>query len=133
MRVAQPPTDMELRGLIDICRDTLLSSTNELVRVAAAVLDRDGRTFSAVQVRSPNCSHCSVCAEAIAIGMALTAGSNDLVACVSLARSGNTTNVWSPCGACRELLNEHGIRYVVVEEDHGRTVVVSGTDLLPWP
>jgi cytidine deaminase len=133
VRVVEPPTDSELRALVDACRATLLGNTNELVKVAAAVLDHQGRTFSAVHVRSRNCSHCSVCAEAIAIGMALTAGSNDLVACVSLVRCDDTTRIWSPCGTCRELLNDHEVRYVLVEDDRGQTVVASSTDLLPWP
>jgi len=131
--ILDPPGETELRALVAACRNTLRSCTNQRVKVATAVLDRNGRTFTAVQVRSRNCSHCSVCAEAIAIGMALTAGSCDLVACVSVVRVGRTTRVWSPCGSCRELLNDHKVGHVIVAEDHGQLVTVPGADLLPWP
>jgi cytidine deaminase len=127
------PSDEYLHKLVDACRTTLLGCTNELVRVAAGVLDNDGRIFTAVQVRSRNCNHCSVCAEAIAIGMALTAGSTNLAACASVVRSGDTTKVWSPCGSCRELLRDHEIGHVVVSDDHGRLTTVATIDLLPWP
>jgi len=129
----QPPRDTDLRALIDACRRTLLDCTNDLVKAAAGVLDRNGRIFTAVQVRSRNCNHCSICAEAIAIGMALTAGSTDLAACVSVVRTGPTARVWSPCGSCRELLRDHEIGYVVVSDDPGRLTTIPSNDLLPWP
>jgi cytidine deaminase len=126
-------SQQELRTLVDACRATLLGCTNDLVQVAAGVLDRDGQIFTAVQVRSRNCSHCSVCAEAVAIGMALTAGSNDLAACASIVRRGDSVQVWSPCGSCRELLRDHEIGHVVIADDHGRLTTVATSDLLPWP
>jgi cytidine deaminase len=127
------PSDDELRKLVDACRVTLLGCTNDLVQVAAGVLNSDGRVFTAVQARSRNCNHCSVCAEAVAIGMALTAGSDDLAACVSVVRRGDSSTVWSPCGSCRELLRDHEIGHVVVSDDHGRLITVTANDLLPWP
>lgn len=133
MRPVDPPSQPEIRALVEACRDTLRSCNNELVKVAAGILDREGRTFTAVQVRSRNCGQCSVCAEAIAIGMALTVGGSELVACVSVVRAGETTRVWSPCGSCRELLRDHEVAYVIVAEDNGQVVTVPGADLLPWP
>lgn len=127
------PPDNDLHKLVDACRTTLLSCTNELVRVAAGVLDSNGQIFTAVQARSRNCNHCSVCAEAIAIGMALTAGSNDLAVCTSVVRSGDTAKVLSPCGSCRELLRDHEVGHVLVSDDHGRLTTISTIDLLPWP
>lgn len=126
-------TDDDLYKLVEACRVTVLGTTNNLVRVAAGVLDAQGRIFTAVQVRSRNCNHCSVCAEAIAIGMALTAGSTDLAVCASVVRSGDTAKVWSPCGTCRELLHDHKISHVVVCEDYGRLTTIPTVDLLPWP
>ena len=131
--MGRDPGDLQLRGLVEECRTTLLGITNPLVKVVAAVLDAHGRTYTAVQVRSANCNHCSVCAEAIAIGMALTAGSHDLVACVAVARERQTTAVWSPCGSCRELLRDHDIGHVIVAEGPDLITAVPATDLLPWP
>ncbi len=124
----------DLRRMVEACRRTLLSSDHELVKVAAAVLCADGRVFSALQVRSRNCNHCSVCAEAIAIGMAVTAGYRDLVACVALVRSGAGTVVYSPCGSCRELLRDHGVAHVVVAESPtAQLATATLSELLPWP
>ena len=127
------PADDDLRKLVEACRTTLLCCANDLVRVAAGVLDGHGRIFTAVQVRSRNCNHCSVCAEAIAIGMALTAGVTELAACASVVRSGDTAKVWSPCGTCRELLHDHEIGHVVIGDDEGQLTTVPTIDLLPWP
>jgi cytidine deaminase len=65
--------------------------------------------------------------------MALTAGSCDLAACVSVVRAGRSTKVWSPCGSCRELLNDHKVGHVIVAEDLSLLVTVPVADLLPWP
>jgi len=127
------PAEADLRKLVDACRTTLLGCTNELVQVAAGVLDSKGGIFTAVQARSRNCNHCSVCAEAIAIGTALTAGSDDLAACASVVRSGGTAKLWSPCGTCRELLRDHEIGHVVVSDNYGHLLTVTSIDLLPWP
>jgi cytidine deaminase len=79
-------------------------------------------------------AHCSICAEPIAIGMALTAASANIVACAAIARSGDTATVWSPCGSCRELLRDHSVGYVVVVDDeHDDLIAVPTAELLPWP
>jgi cytidine deaminase len=123
----------EIRRLVERCRATLLDCTNELVRTAAGVLGTDGRMYTAVQVRSRNCNHCSVCAEAIAIGMALTAGTTDLVACVALVRTERGTAVWSPCGRCRELIRDHAVARIVVHAADDQLITATPADLLPWP
>lgn len=125
------PGEKELRAMVEACRAVLTGKANEQVKVAASVLDDAGRIFTAVQVRSFNCSHCSICAEPIAIGMALTAGSAGLVACVAVARDGYA--IWSPCGSCRELLRDHFVTYAVVADDSGRPRCVPAPELLPWP
>lgn len=127
------PAEADLRRLVNACRDTLFRSANEMVRVVAGVLDDHGHIFTAVQVRSRNCNHCSVCAEPVAVGAALTAGSATLVACAAIVRCGDTARVWSPCGSCRELLRDHAVGYVVVDDEHDVLVAVPTVDLLPWP
>jgi cytidine deaminase len=127
------PSEKDLLGLIEACRTMLITCTNERVKVSASVLDDVGQVFTAVQVRSSNCSHCSICAEAIAIGMALSAGSARLVACASVARDGDGDAIWSPCGSCRELLRDHLIAYAVVADDRGQPLCIPVAELLPWP
>jgi cytidine deaminase len=127
------PSEKDLVELVEACRTMLVTCTDERVKVSAGVLDDSGQIFTAVQVRSSNCSHCSICAEAVAIGMALSAGSTRLIACASLARNGDGDAIWSPCGSCRELLRDYLIAYAVVPDDRGRPLCVPVTELLPWP
>lgn len=131
--VSAPPAPADLRALVEACRATLTSCRNDLVKVAAGVIDSNQRIFTAVQVRSRNCNHCSVCAEAIAVGVALGSCSTDLAACVSLVRRGDAITVWSPCGSCRELLRDHNVGHVIVAEEHDELITVPTADLLPWP
>jgi cytidine deaminase len=133
MKGPTTPSEKELVRLLKACRTMLATCTNERVRVSASILDDAGQIFTAVQVRSSNCSHCSICAEAIAIGMALSAGSNRLIACASVARDGDGDAIWSPCGSCRELLRDHLIAYAVVADDRGDPLCIPVAELLPWP
>lgn len=131
---AFPASPSVLRGLADSCESLLRRTNPERAIVAAAVLADDGRVFTALHVRSRNCSHCSVCAEAVAIGMAVTAGTVSLVAAVSVVRRNDAFRVWSPCGGCRELLRDHGVAQVIVSRTpDGGLVTVTPDELLPWP
>ncbi|MFI2204722.1 hypothetical protein ACH47Z_28820 [Streptomyces sp. NPDC020192] len=129
-----PASPRELLGLVDSCESLLQCTDPERAIVAAAVLADDGRVFTALHVRSHNCSHCSVCAEAVAIGMAVTAGAVSLVAAVSVVRGNGTFRVWSPCGGCRELLRDHGVVQVIVARTpDGGLATATPNELLPWP
>ena len=117
-------------ALVEACRRALANCRYPQINVAAAVSTTDGRIFAAVQVRSRTCSHCSTCAEPVAIGMALAAGADGFDTCVALHRS--TGTVLSPCGSCRELLRDHGFRHVIVHLADGRPVTATPDELLPW-
>ncbi len=71
-------------------------------RVAAAVLDEQGRIYTGVNVE--NLSYgLSMCAERVAVFTAIAAGSRRISA-VAVASSG--ADLLSPCGACRQVLAE---------------------------
>lgn len=71
-------------------------------RVAAAVLDEQGRVFTGVNVE--NLSYgLSVCAERVAIFSAIAAGARRIAA-VAVTSSG--ADLLSPCGACRQVIAE---------------------------
>jgi cytidine deaminase len=71
-------------------------------RVAAAVLDEQGRIYTGVNVE--NLSYgLSMCAERVAVFTAIAAGSRRIRA-VAVASSG--ADLLSPCGACRQVLAE---------------------------
>src|SRR5579863_6441496 len=71
-------------------------------RVAAAIVDDQGRVFTGVNVE--NISYgLSVCAERVAIFSAVAAGARRITA---LAVTGSDADLLSPCGACRQVLAE---------------------------
>jgi cytidine deaminase len=92
--------------------------------VGAAVLTRGGRLFAAVHLEA-YVGRIAVCAEAIAIGMAATAGDTDLLAVVAVNRNGQ---IVAPCGMCRELISDYSPEcQVILAEDR----VVPVLELLP--
>lgn len=79
-------------------------------RVAAAVVDEQGRVFTGVNVE--NLSYgLAVCAERVAIFSAITAGAQRIAA-VAVTSSG--TDLLSPCGACRQVIAEFAAAEVSV-------------------
>ena len=71
-------------------------------RVAAAVVDEQGRVFTGVNVE--NISYgLSICAERAAIFAAVAGGARRITA-VAVAAGG--ADLLSPCGACRQVLAE---------------------------
>lgn len=71
-------------------------------RVAAALLDDQGRLFTGVNVE--NLSYgLSLCAERVAICSAVAAGARRITA-IAITSSG--ADLLSPCGACRQVLAE---------------------------
>lgn len=78
--------------------------------VGAAVLAADGRIFAGCNVE--NLSYgLTQCAERVAVGMAVAAGACQLVAIAVVA---DTLVPISPCGACRQVLAEFGVKRVLL-------------------
>ena len=121
----------DLSELVDACRTALTANRHPTVRVAAAVSTTDGRIHTGLQIRSTTCGHCSVCAEPVAIGTALAVGGFGFDTCVAL-RLGGTPEILSPCGACREILRDHGFGRVVVARTEAGFVTATPDELLPW-
>jgi cytidine deaminase len=92
--------------------------------IAAALRTRSGQVFSAVHLEA-TVGRIAVCAEAVAIGMAATAGDTDIDTIVAVDRHGH---IVPPCGMCRELISDYSADCrVILAEDR----VVSVRDLLP--
>lgn len=92
--------------------------------IGAALRTRSGRVFAAVHVDA-YVSRISVCAEAVAIGMAAAAGDAALETIVAVDRNGR---IVSPCGMCRELISDYGADCRVILDEE-RAVPVG--ELLP--
>lgn len=94
--------------------------------VGAAVLADDGKIYCGCNVENVSYG-LTMCAERNAIAAAIAAGAKNLQAIA--VTSGRETSVM-PCGACRQVMAEFGIKKVIV----GTTEVwheLAAKDLLP--
>ncbi|HEY3427462.1 MAG TPA: cytidine deaminase [Acidimicrobiia bacterium] len=99
-------------------------------RVGAALLSADGRIFTGANVE--NAAYpASNCAEATAIGTAVSAGVRQVekiaVACIDAA----SLEAAYPCGRCRQILSEFGTRSVLVTTGESTISEHTLDELLP--
>jgi len=135
---AERALDADDLALIEAARDVIRQRYREnRHHIGCALRTRSGRIFTAVHLDT-YVGRASVCAEAIAVGSALSAGEPDIVAVVSVRpprprENGQGIPVVSPCGICREMLADFARDCVViVPVDEGRTVAkVPVAELLP--
>ena len=108
---------------------------NDWQEVGAAVRTRDGRIVTGVNLDA-YVGRGAVCAEAVAIGRALTEKGDrgiETIVAVRHPKPGEAGEVAvvSPCGTCRELIHDYDAKAkVIVPGDKGPTVTTIG-DLLP--
>lgn len=94
--------------------------------VGAALLAGDGRIFPGCNVE--NISYgLTNCAERVAMGAAIAAGARSFEKVVVVA---DTAQPISPCGACRQVLAEFGVKTVILA-NRTEQVEFSLEDLLP--
>lgn len=79
-------------------------------RVGAAVLAGSGKIFSGANVENASFGLCN-CAERTAVFTALAAGEREIKAVAIYTPTAAPT---SPCGACRQVINEFGPTAVIV-------------------
>ena len=97
-------------------------------RVGAVVVASDGERFAGANVE--NAAYGStLCAEAVAIGNAVSAGHRDLgtLAVVGIDAPGECY----PCGNCRQLMREHRIGTLIVRTPDGESRSHSLEEVLP--
>lgn len=96
--------------------------------VGAALLARDGRVFTGVNVENAAYG-LGNCAERTAIFKAVSEGVRDFAAVAVVGPQDDVE--CAPCGACRQVLLEFGPEMVVVLADGGRVKQLTVRDLLP--
>ncbi len=89
--------------------------------IAAAVRGGSGRIYTGLHLDT-YVGRASVCAEAVALGQALTAGETSIEAIVSVRHprpreQHRDCQVVSPCGICREMLTDFAAGCVVIMPD----------------
>ncbi len=99
-----PLTSAQTDALIAAAREVQENahSPYSKVRVGAALLASDGRTFAGCNVENASYG-LTICAERNAIAGAIAAGAREFVA---IAITTNLDRLLPPCGACRQVLHE---------------------------
>ena len=95
--------------------------------VGAVVVASDGRTFSGANVEN-SAYGSTICAEGNAISTAAAAGVRRIEA---IAVAGLDADECYPCGNCRQLMREFGVRRVIVQTSDGGAREHSLDELLP--
>jgi len=109
---------------------------NDWQEVGAAIRTRDGRIVTGVNIDA-YIGRNAICAEAIAIGRAITeTGDHGIESIVAVRhpKPGEPGDiaVVSPCGTCRELIHDYDAKAKVIVPNNGRTPkVVKIGELLP--
>ncbi len=96
--------------------------------VSAVVLCGSGKLYPGINVES--CGY-GPCAEPIAIGRALTDGEREFRKIVALGGPPDKLRYMSPCGNCRQLLNDYAPNCLVILKHNGQLVKVAARYLIP--
>ena len=114
--------------LIEAARSIIaLRSKPDSHEVGAALRTRSGKIFSAVNVKA-NVGRVSVCAEAVAIGMAASVGDTVIEMMVAVDQKGR---VISPWGMCREMISDYAPQADVIVSGNDGLEIFKVADLLP--
>ena len=122
--------------LIDAATRAIASRyRNDWQEVGAALRTRDGRVVTGVNLDA-YVGRGAVCAEAVAIGTALTAEGDkgiDTIVAVRHPKPGEPGGVAvvSPCGACRELIHDYDAGARVIVPNGAEPAVTTIGELLP--
>jgi len=103
--------------------------------IAAAVRGKSGKIYSGLHLDT-YVGRASVCAEAVAVGQAMAAGEKGIEAIVSVRHprpreQHREPQLVSPCGICRELLNDFAPGAMVLLAGHHGTERRPVESLLP--
>ena len=123
---------------------TLIEAASERIKllyeedkhhVGAALKTRSGKVVAAVHMEA-YVGRITVCAEAVAIGKAISEGEKEFDTIVAVKHPysdeiNRKLKVVSPCGMCRELISDYAEDCFVIIEVDGETVKTRISELLP--
>lgn len=125
------------RALIEAARDAIRKRyRNEWQEVGAALRTRDGRIITGVNIDA-YLGRMAVCAEAVAIGRAITeAGDQGIETIVAVRHpkpdeTDQSIAVVSPCGSCREIIHDYDAKARVIVPNGDEPTVATIAELLP--
>jgi len=109
-------TDQELIDLAKGASEQAYAPYSKF-HVGAALLGKSGKVYPGCNVENASYGLTN-CAERVAIGTAVSCGEREFSAIAISVRGGG-----SPCGACRQVLNEFAPKLrVLLSDEHGRLV-----------
>ena len=125
------------RELIAVAREAIEKRyRDEWQEVGAALRTRDGRIITGVNIDA-YLGRMAVCAEAVAIGRAITeAGDQGIETIVAVrhpkpGEKDRTIAVVSPCGSCREIIHDYDAQARVIVPNGDEPTVATIAELLP--
>jgi cytidine deaminase len=131
------PLTAKDRELIAIAREAIQKRyRDEWQEVGAALRTRDGRIITGVNIDA-YLGRMAVCAEAVAIGRAITeAGDQGIETIVAVrhpkpGEADQTIAVVSPCGSCREIIHDYDAQARVIVPNGDEPSVSTIAELLP--
>jgi cytidine deaminase len=131
------PLTAKDRELIAIAREAIQKRyRDEWQEVGAALRTRDGRIITGVNIDA-YLGRMAVCAEAVAIGRAITeAGDQGIETIVAVrhpkpGEADQTIAVVSPCGSCREIIHDYDAQARVIVPNGDESTVATIAELLP--
>lgn len=103
--------------------------------VGAAIRTKTGEIISAVHIEA-YIGRVTVCAEAIAIGSAISNGQKDFDTIVAVRHPysdevDRRIKVVNPCGICRELISDYAPECFVLLEINGELIKTAISELIP--
>ena len=135
--MSRAPLDERDRALIAAAREAIQKRyRDEWQEVGAALRTRDGRIITGVNIDA-YLGRMAVCAEAVAIGRAITeAGDQGIETIVAVrhpkpGETDRTIAVVSPCGSCREIIHDYDAKARVIVPNGGEGVIATIAALLP--
>jgi cytidine deaminase len=99
------------------------------LKVGACVVTESGEVFAGCNIENASYG-LTVCAERVAIFAAVAAGHKGIETLAVASRDMETA---MPCGACLQVMNEFGVKRVLVGKAAGTFESFSLSDLLPRP
>lgn len=97
-------------------------------RVGAVAVAADGTEYRGCNVENAAYG-ASICAEANAITTAVAGGVREIDTVAVACLDGD--DECAPCGNCRQLMREFGVRRIVLADAHGQPVEYQLSELLP--
>lgn len=119
-----------MKELIEMAKNARKKAYSPYSRfaVGAAVLTSNGKIYTGCNIENSSYG-LSNCAERTAIFKAVSEGDLSLETMVVVA---DTPGPTAPCGACRQVMAEFGIKTVIMCNTRGEEKVITLAELLPF-